>query len=142
MTNSVIENVVLLENLTDRTGRIYNRDEILSELSKGVSYYGILGYAKEAATFLDKVSHLVKNLRMEGNNVVGDIVILRTPMGEMLSRLRENGIEFQTAMRAVGVVDDHRRVTELTLEGFDMVPKETDATLVSTLLDIMDVRLP
>lgn len=129
MSLKTIENIVFLKNLTDRTGRVYNKDEMLSEISKHPSFYGIIGH-EYGPLSLDKVSHVARNLRLEGNDLIGDIDILNTPMGNILFQLMEQGIEFQTSMRAIGVVNDHREVTELTLEGFNMEPKASDGEIM------------
>lgn len=117
-----IENVVLLKDLKDRTGRSYDMDEVLSAVSKHQSFYGILGH-EVGHLSLDKVSHMTKNLRMEGHDLIADIQIMNTPIGNILYQLIEQGIEFQTSMRAIGVVDEYNHVTELVIEGFNMVPK-------------------
>jgi hypothetical protein len=119
-----IPDIVLLFDCKDRTGRTYSKDEILSEISKNnTSFYGILGTEYGFPISMDKISHSISNLRLEGNDLVGDIDILDTPMGNMLFQMTKMGVKFRTVMRAVGNLDQHTMsVTELTIGGWDMEP--------------------
>lgn len=116
---------MLLKNFTDITGRIYDRDEIQHEADKDITLYGILGESMEHTTSLDKVSHVVRNLRVTNEGLIGDIEILQTPMGKMLSSLLDYGAQLRTCMRAIGHFDvDTKKVTEVEIFGFDMVKKD------------------
>ena len=97
--NKILKDQMLLKNFTDITGRIY--------------------------TSLDKVSHIVRNLRVTEEGLIGDIEILQTPMGQMLSSLLDYGAPMRTCMRAVGHYDaDTKKVSEVTIYAFDMVKKD------------------
>ena len=123
--NKILKDQMLLKNFTDITGRIYDRDELHHEANKDIALYGILGENREVHTSLDKVSHIVRNLRVTEEGLIGDIEILQTPMGQMLSSLLDYGAPMRTCMRAVGHYDaDTKKVSEVTIYAFDMVKKD------------------
>lgn len=124
--NKILKDWMLLKDYKDITGRIYDPDEIAHEADKGIALYGILGEAAgDGSTPLDKVSHIVRNLRVTDDGLIGDIEILQTPMGQMLSSLLEYDAPLRTCMRAVGHYDaDTKKVSEVTIYAFDMVKKD------------------
>jgi len=95
----IYNNVVLLEgNVMTLTGRIYP----VEELQKAVDLYnttnktilGELGGYDEVSVSLDNVSHKIDNLRIENNNIVGTVTILKTPQGEQVNKIiQEQGFD-------------------------------------------------
>lgn len=63
---------------------------------------------------LQKVSHIVREIGWNGNEVVGKIEILDTPMGKIIQSLMEAGVKLGISSRGVGE-------TQRTSEGYDMV---------------------
>ena len=51
---------------------------------------------------LKNVSHIVRDARMEGDNVVGTIELLSTPSGEILKSLIRSGVTLGISSRGVG----------------------------------------
>jgi hypothetical protein len=63
---------------------------------------------------LDKVSHLITSLKMEGNNnVVGRAKILETPMGIIARNLIENGVQLGVSTRGLGSLKEKNGVNEV-----------------------------
>lgn len=66
---------------------------------------------------LDKVSHLVKELKMEGNVAIGKSLVLDTPMGKIAKSLIDAGVKLGVSTRGVGtlresiVQNDYRLIT-------------------------------
>ena len=51
---------------------------------------------------LDKVSHLITDLKFEGTNVVGKAQVLPTPMGKIVEGLLEGGVQLGVSTRGMG----------------------------------------
>jgi hypothetical protein len=75
---------------------------------------------------LKNVSHVVRDIDWQGNDVVGRVEILNTPSGNILKSLMESGIKLGISSRGVGEVqkDD---------EGYDVV----DESFVLICFDVV-----
>ena len=51
---------------------------------------------------MDRISHLIVNLRKEGNNWIGKAKILDTPMGRIAEGIIKGGGQLGTSSRALG----------------------------------------
>jgi len=56
------------------------------------------------AVNIDRVSHLVTELRRDGNNFIGKAKILDTPMGRTVKALVEGGVSFGVSSRGLGTI--------------------------------------
>jgi hypothetical protein len=54
---------------------------------------------------LDKVSHKITELKIEGNNVMGKARILDTPMGNIVKGLLEGGVQLGVSTRGMGSLE-------------------------------------
>lgn len=75
---------------------------------------GELDHPESSTVSLDRVSHVVREMWWEGNNVMGRVEVLSTPKGKILESLLDSGITIGISSRGVGS-------TEKTNEGLDMV---------------------
>jgi hypothetical protein len=83
-----IEGIFAMAEGKNRNGRVYPKQVMESAVDKYVieqvktgRAVGELNHSDGPTVNLDKVSHLITDLRMEGNNVMGKARILNTPMG-------------------------------------------------------------
>ena len=106
-----------LKNLTDAIGRTYDKQEILDNLKS--EYYGEMIPTQNHFLDLENVSHMFKNIRFEGDDLIGDLVVLYTPAGNILQPLLDNGVSFTTSIRATGIVDK-KAVSEVNIIAFDL----------------------
>ena len=56
-------------------------------------------------------SHLVTELRMEGNNVMGKAKVLNTPQGQILRGLLDGGVQMGVSTRALGSIKESNGTT-------------------------------
>lgn len=82
---------------------------------------GELDHPESSTVSLDRVSHIVREMSWDGNNVMGRIEILPTPKGQILATLLESGVTIGISSRGVGS-------TQTNESGIDMVAP--DYTLV------------
>lgn len=92
-------------------GRVYPRSLMEREIrrllpkmeSRGL--YGELDHPEDGSTKLQRVSHLITNLRIESDGrVIGKLEVLDTPNGQILRKLIESGARTGVSSRGVGSV--------------------------------------
>ena len=63
---------------------------------------GELNHPDGPTVNLDKVSHKITELQMDGNNVMGKARILDTPNGKIVKGLLEGGVQLGVSTRGMG----------------------------------------
>ena len=66
---------------------------------------GELNHPEASTVNLDKVSHLIKELKFEGKDVVGKAQILDTPMGKIVKGLLDGGVQLGVSTRGMGSLE-------------------------------------
>ena len=69
--------------------------------------FGELGHPDSPSINLDRVSHLITNLKQEGNVFVGKAKILETPMGKIAKSLLEGGAQLGVSSRGMGSLKEN-----------------------------------
>ena len=105
----VIEGIFAQANNKNRNGRIYPREVMSSAIDKynrdqvaPGRAVGELNHPEGPTVNLDKVSHKIDNLVLEGNDVMGKATILNTPMGEVVKGLLDGGVKLGVSTRGMG----------------------------------------
>ena len=96
----------------NRNGRIYEKaimEKAIGkytgeQVSKGRAV-GELNHPEGPTVNLDKVSHLIKELKFEGKDVVGKAQILDTPMGKIVKGLLDGGVQLGVSTRGMGSLE-------------------------------------
>lgn len=63
---------------------------------------GELGHPPTSEINLDRVSHLIKELKMDGNTAIGKAQVLDTPCGKIAKSLMESGVRLGVSSRGIG----------------------------------------
>jgi hypothetical protein len=107
-----IEGVFMQSEQKNRNGRVYPRAVMENAVAKYVDEQvsknravGELNHPEGPTVNLDKVSHLITDLRWEGNDVVGKASILDTPMGQIVKGLLEGGVNLGVSTRGMGSLE-------------------------------------
>lgn len=111
--NLYIEGIFAQAHKRNRNGRVYPRDimegavtkYVNEQVSKGRAV-GELNHPESPTINLDKVSHRIVKLQMEGDNVMGKALILDTPMGKIVKGLMEGGVKLGVSTRGMGSVEE------------------------------------
>lgn len=82
---------------------------------------GELDHPESSTISLERVSHVIREMWWEGQNVFGKVEVLNTPKGQILQSLLESGVTIGISSRGVGS-------TEKTNEGLDVV--QTDYQII------------
>lgn len=114
----VIEGVFAQADLKNRNGRVYPKSIMEKAVKKYVTEQvktgravGELNHPEGPTVNLDKVSHLITDLRFEGNNVIGKAKILDTPMGKIVKGLLDGGVQLGVSTRGMGSISERNGVS-------------------------------
>ena len=66
---------------------------------------GPLGGVESSVVNLQNVSHNVKEMHWEGDNLLGEVEVLSTPSGNILKELFKSGIKLGISSRGMGSVE-------------------------------------
>ena len=108
----IIEGVFAQADKKNRNGRIYPK----AIMERAVAKYdqeqvskkravGELNHPEGPTVNLDKVSHLITELKFQGNDVVGKAQILETPMGKIVKGLLDGGVQLGVSTRGMGSLE-------------------------------------
>jgi len=104
-----IEGVFLQSNLKNRNGRVYPTEILDKEVKRYNDEYvtknrafGELGHPDSPTINLDRVSHMIKSLRREGDNFIGRAKIMDTPYGKIVKSLIDEGATLGVSSRGMG----------------------------------------
>ena len=107
-----IEGVFAQAEQKNRNGRIYPKMIMENAVKKYAKEQvatkravGELNHPDGPTVNLDKVSHLITDLKVEDNNVMGKATILGTPMGEIVKGLLEGGVQLGVSTRGMGSLE-------------------------------------
>lgn len=116
-TEVFIEGIFMMADAKNRNGRIYESkilqpavEKYIEEQVKTGRAVGELNHPEGPTINLDKVSHLITDLRFEGNNVIGKAKILETPMGQIVKGLLEGGVKLGVSSRGMGSLETRNGV--------------------------------
>ena len=109
--------------------RVYPVDEIEravetlnAQITEGYSVLGEVDHPDDLKINLDRVSHMIVNMWMDGPNGYGKLKILPTPMGNLVSTMLESGVKLGVSSRGSGNVNDmNGRVSDFEIVTVDIV---------------------
>lgn len=92
-------------------------------LAKGESVLGELDHPEELTINLDRVSHMITKMWMDGNTGMGKLQILPTPLGNITRTLLESGVKLGVSSRGSGNVNDSGDVSDFEIITVDIVAR-------------------
>ena len=109
--------------------RIYPVSEIESavetlnkQIQEGYSVLGEVDHPDDLKINLDRVSHMITNMWMDGANGFGKLKILPTPMGQLVRTMLESGVKLGVSSRGSGNVNDYDgKVSDFEIVTVDIV---------------------
>lgn len=115
-----IEGIFLQGGIKNRNGRIYPVEVLAKEVERYTEShikknraYGELGHPNGPTINLDRVSHLIKEIRQDGNNFIGKAKITGTPMGNIVKNLIDEGANIGVSSRGLGSIVSKNGVNEV-----------------------------
>jgi hypothetical protein len=120
-----IEGIFLQSELKNRNGRMYPESTMDNAVKSYVENYvnqkrayGELGHPDTPSINLDRVSHIITDLRKEGTNWIGKAKVLATPMGQIARGLLDGGANLGVSSRALGSLKTNRDGIQVVQDDF------------------------
>jgi hypothetical protein len=111
--NLHLKGIAIQGGIRNANQRVYPVDEIEravktlnDQIQNGYSVLGEVDHPDDLKVNLDRVSHMITNMWMEGPNGYGKFKILPTPMGNLIRTMLEAGVKLGVSSRGSGNVDD------------------------------------
>ena len=120
----------------NHNGRVYPVNEIgravesiQSRLEQGFSVLGEADHPDDLQVNIDRVSHMITDMWMEGENGYGKLKLIPTPMGNIIKTLLESGVKLGVSSRGSGNVTESGKVSDFEIVTVDVVaqPSAPDA---------------
>tara|TARA_R110000851_G_scaffold263527_1_gene416096 strand:- start:2680 stop:3312 length:633 start_codon:yes stop_codon:yes gene_type:complete len=102
---------------------------IQERLDSGLSVLGEADHPDDLQVNLDRVSHMIEKMWMDGQDGYGRLKLLPTPMGNICKTLLENGVKLGVSSRGSGNVTESGDVSDFEIQTVDIVanPSAPDA---------------
>ena len=120
----------------NQNGRVYPKSEIeravesvRSRLGTGETVLGELDHPEELQINLDRVSHIITDMSVDGSDGLGKLKIIDTPMGNIARSLLKAGAKLGVSSRGSGNVNESGQVSDFDIITVDIVaqPSAPDA---------------
>jgi hypothetical protein len=118
-----LNGICIQGDIRNANQRVYSSQEIgravktLNEqIAGGYSVLGEVDHPQDLKINLDRVSHMITKMWMDGPNGYGKLKILPTPMGQLVQTMLESGVKLGVSSRGSGEVDSGGNV-----QGFEII---------------------
>ena len=118
-----LNGICIQGDIRNANQRVYSSQEIgravktLNEqIAGGYSVLGEVDHPQDLRINLDRVSHMITKMWMDGPNGYGKLKILPTPMGQLVQTMLESGVKLGVSSRGSGEVDGSGNV-----QGFEII---------------------
>lgn len=108
-----LKGIAIQGGIRNANQRVYPVDEIEravktlnDQIQSGYSVLGEVDHPDDLKVNLDRVSHMITQMWMEGPNGYGKMKILPTPMGNLIRTMLESGVKLGVSSRGSGNVDE------------------------------------
>lgn len=128
--NLYMKGICIQGGVRNANQRVYPVPEIAKavktlndQISGGYSVLGEVDHPQDLRINLDRVSHMITEMWMDGPNGYGKLKILPTPMGQLIRTMLESGVKLGVSSRGSGNVqeDGSGRVSDFEIVTVDIV---------------------
>jgi len=127
--NLYMKGIFIQGGVKNANERIYPVSEIESavktlneQIVEGFSVLGEVDHPDDLKINLDRVSHMITQMWMDGANGFGKLKILPTPMGELVKTMLQSGVKLGVSSRGSGNVNDYDgKVSDFEIVTVDIV---------------------
>jgi hypothetical protein len=110
--NYKIKGVFLQSDIKNRNGRVYPKQIMMKEVTRYTNEFvnknrafGELGHPDGPTVNLERVSHMITNLKQDGSNYIGEAKIMNTPYGKIVKGLIDEGAQLGVSSRGLGSLE-------------------------------------
>lgn len=118
--NYFIRGIFMESEQVNKNGRIYPAGIMEREVNRYNDTYiksnrslGEMGHPQGPSLNLDRVSHIIKEMKMDGNVVYGKAKILDTPYGNIVKNLIDEGVRLGVSSRGMGSLKQVNGINEV-----------------------------
>jgi len=118
-----LNGICIQGDIRNQNQRVYPSSEIAravktvnDQIAGGYSVLGEVDHPEDLRINLDRVSHMITKMWMDGPNGYGKLKLLPTPMGQLIQTMLESGVKLGVSSRGSGDVDGDGRV-----KGFEII---------------------
>ena len=130
--------------------RVYPVSEITNavttineQIKEGNSVLGEVDHPDDLKINLDRVSHMIESMWMDGPNGYGKLKILETPMGQLVKTMIQGGVKLGVSSRGSGNVNESSgQVADFEIVTVDVVaqPSAPNAYPVAIYEGLLNMR--
>lgn len=131
-----MEGIFVQGNQVNQNKRVYPQSEIQKavgtiqkRIDDGYTVLGEADHPDDLQVNLDRVSHMIERMWMNGQDGYGRLKLLPTPMGNICITLLGNGVKLGVSSRGSGNVNEGGKVSDFEIQTVDIVanPSAPDA---------------
>ena len=130
-----IKGIFMQADIKNQNGRVYPQAVLQKEVKNFNNKYvkegralGELGHPAGPVINLDRVSHVIKELKEDGKNFVGKAKVMDTPNGKIVKSFINEGVKLGVSSRGMGSV-------KINKEGVNEVQKDFVLSTVDIVAD-------
>lgn len=147
--NMFMEGIFVQGNVKNANQRVYPVSEISravesvqKKIEEGFPVLGECDHPPELTVNVDRVSHIIESMWMDGPNGYGKLKIVPTPMGNIIRTLIESGATLGVSSRGSGEVGHDGNVSNFEIVTVDIVaqPSAPDAYPKAIYEGLMNMR--
>lgn len=124
----IVEGLMQVAGDKNGNGRIYPKEVLIREVDKlkrtfiaQGNAFGELDHPESPVVSLKNVSHIIKDLWWEGDNVMGRVEILNTPFGNIVKEILKAGYDIGISSRGTGSLEELPDGRAIVQDDFDLV---------------------
>ena len=111
--NLYLKGIAIQGGIRNANQRVYPVNEITNavktlndQIQNGYSVLGEVDHPDDLKVNLDRVSHMITDMWMDGPNGYGKMKVLPTPMGNLIRTMLESGVKLGVSSRGSGNVNE------------------------------------
>lgn len=146
--NIYLTGTVMQAEVPNKNKRRYQLAEMTEQVQNAMMHIrehgGIFGEADHPQGLninFDRISHVITEMNMHGNNVSGKLRLLDTPMGLIAKTLSKSGVRYGVSSRGTGTVRPDGIVENFTFVTLDLVIQPSANAYPSTVYESMQTKL-
>lgn len=123
-----LSGVCMQSSIKNRNGRNYPLNEIAAAVQNAQSrikecngIFGELDHPQSLNINSDRISHVVTEMWMNGNDAYGKAKLINTPMGNIAQELLKSGVKIGVSSRGAGNVNESGDVSGFQFITYDIV---------------------
>jgi hypothetical protein len=108
-----LKGIAIQGGIRNQNQRVYPVSEITNavktlndQIQNGYSVLGEVDHPDDLKVNLDRVSHMITDMWMDGPNGYGKMKVLPTPMGNLIRTMLESGVKLGVSSRGSGNVNE------------------------------------